>query len=146
MAPAKGGEGLRLFSRGADGLISGQGAIKPLLIAPQQVLTAQMALTTIALTAAIKDVQAAVERVEDKVDLLRDLIDSQRVGEILGSNRALARRAEKVGYGGEISETDWNAIDADRSQGRTADRDASVVRSQATAVGRDEGNADLRSA
>ena len=111
LASAKGGEGLRLFSRGADGLISGQGAIKPLLMAPQQVLTAQMALTTIALTAAIKDVQAAVERVEDKVDLLRDLIDSQRVGEILGSNRALARRADKVGYGGQISDTDWQAID-----------------------------------
>ena len=111
LASAKGGDGLRLFSRGADGLISGHGAIKPLLMAPQQVLTAQMALTTIALTAAIKDVQAAVERVEDKVDLFRDLIDSQRVGEILGSNRALARRAEKVGYGGQISETDWQAID-----------------------------------
>lgn len=109
---ADGGEGfLRLFGRAADGTFSAHGAIKPLMIAPQELLTAQLALTTLALTASIKAVQEAVERVEDKVDLLADLVDSTRVGDVVGAHRSLTRRAERATFHESLADTDWHAID-----------------------------------
>lgn len=102
---------MRLVGRAADATFTAHGAVRPLILAPQEVLTAQMALTTLALTAAIKEVQVAVERVEDKVDLLQDLIHSARAGEILGAHRSLSRRADQVGFDGSVGAADWHAID-----------------------------------
>lgn len=101
----------RTFGQAADGTISGHAALKPLTVSPQQVLSAQMALTTLALTAAIKDVQAAVERVEANVEVLRALLDADRIGDIIGVHRSLTRRAEGLGFDGSPSDVDWNAID-----------------------------------
>lgn len=101
----------RLFGQGSNGQIIGHGAMKPLTMAPQQALSAQLAVVTIALTAAIKEVQEAVERVEEKVDLLRDLLEADRDGEIIGANRALRRRAEQLGFEGAMSDADWHSID-----------------------------------
>jgi hypothetical protein len=101
----------RLFGQAADGKFSGHGALEPVSMAPQQLVSAQLAMVTVALTAAIKEVQEAVERVEDKVDLLRDILDAERDGEIIGSNRALRRRAENLGFDSTMSDTDWHAID-----------------------------------
>lgn len=108
---AQGDGWMRTFGKAADGTFSGHAAIKPLLLAPQQVLTAQLAITTMALTAAIKEVQEAVERVERKVDVLKDLVEADRVGAILGAHRTLHRRAEQLEFTGSMSDTDWNAID-----------------------------------
>lgn len=102
---------MRAFGRAADGTFSGQAAIKPLMLAPEQVLTAQLAITTVALTAAIREVQEAVERVEQKVDFLNDLTTSGLVGAVLGAHRALRRRAEQQNFAGTLSNTDWHAID-----------------------------------
>ncbi len=101
----------RLFGRAANGMISDHGALKPLAMAPQQAMAAQLAVVTLALTAAIKEVQEAVERVEEKVDLLRDLLEANRDGEIIGANRALRRRAQQVGFDGTMSDADWHSID-----------------------------------
>lgn len=108
---AQGDGWMRTFGKAADGTFSGHAAIKPMLLAPQQVLTAQLAITTVALTAAIKEVQEAVERVERKVDVLKDLVEADRIGAILGAHRTLQRRAEQLDFTGSMSDTDWNAID-----------------------------------
>ncbi len=100
----------RLFGRATDGTISGHGALKPVAMAPQTAVAAQLAVVTLALTAAIKEVQEAVERVEDKVDILRDLLEADRDGEIIGTNRSLRRRAQQVGFDGTMSDADWHAI------------------------------------
>lgn len=50
----------RLVGKGADGKFSGQGALNPLSIHPEQLATAQVAMLTMTLTAAIKEVQEAV--------------------------------------------------------------------------------------
>ncbi|MCB0963051.1 MAG: hypothetical protein KDA98_07080 [Acidimicrobiales bacterium] len=55
--------------------------------------------------------QEAVERVERKVDVLKDLVEAERVGAILGAHRSLRRRAEQLDFTGTISDTDWYAID-----------------------------------
>ena len=77
---------------------------------PSQVLALQAAATTLALRAAIKDVQAAVERVEDKLDDVMRLLRSQRVGDVLGAHRTLEPLVKRVRATGEISETDWSAV------------------------------------
>lgn len=111
LAKSRTGEGwLRAFGQGKDSAISGQAAIKPVLMAPEQVLTAQLALTTVALTAAIKEVQKAVERVEGKLDTLNDLVTSMLVGNVLGAHEALARRAEQTVLSGTMADADWAAI------------------------------------
>lgn len=101
----------RRFGRAADGTITGHGALQPLAVVPQQAMAVQLAFVTLALTAAIKEVQEAVERVEEKVALLRDLLEANRDGEIIGANRALRRRAEHVGFDGTMSDTDWHSIE-----------------------------------
>jgi hypothetical protein len=111
LANSRTGDGwLRAFGQGSDAVITGQAAIKPVLMAPQQVLTAQLALTTVALTAAIKEVQEAVERVERKLDSLNDLVTSMLVGNVLGAHEALARRAEQTLLTGAMADADWAAI------------------------------------
>ena len=112
LAQSSTGDGwLRAFGKGADNLFSGQAAIKPLLLAPQEILTAQLAITTVALAAAIKQVQEAVERVEAKVDVIKDLALAAQVGSVVGAHRSLQRRADQLAFTGSMSDTDWNAID-----------------------------------
>lgn len=106
-----GGGFKRLVGQGSGGRFSAQGALKPVELGPAQLATVQMAMATMALTAAIKDVQAAVERVESKVDLLRDYLESDRVGQIGGLNRLLRRHAGQLGVTGRLSDTDWESID-----------------------------------
>jgi hypothetical protein len=109
---AKAGDGMyRLFGHAKDGTIAGHGALKPLATSSTQALSAQLALVTLSLTAAIKEVQAAVERVESHVEVLRDLVESQRTGDILGLHTRLVRRATAVGLEGSVSNTDWQGID-----------------------------------
>lgn len=105
-----GGGWSRAFGHGPDG-IAANASLKPVSAPPQQLATVQMAMTTLALTAAIQEVQAAVERVEAKVERLRDLLEAERFGDVVGANRTLRRRAEQVGFDGSLSDTDWLAID-----------------------------------
>ena len=109
---AKVGDGLyRLFGQAKDGTFTGHGALGPLATSSTDALSAQLALVTLSLTAAIKEVQAAVERVESHVEVLRDLVESQRTGDIIGLHTRLVRRANAVGLEGSLSNTDWQGID-----------------------------------
>lgn len=105
------GEGwFRAIGKGKDGFFNGQASLRPVDIAPQDLLTAQLALTTVALTAAIKEVAEAVERVERKLESLNDLVTSQVAGGILGAHEALARRAEQTVLTGAMADADWASI------------------------------------
>jgi hypothetical protein len=108
-ASKKGGDWLRLFGHGDDGIMA-QGSLRPVGMPYQDVLSAQLALTTVALTAAIKQVQEAVERVEQKLDNLNDLVTSMLVGGVLGAHEALARRIEQSLLVGWIADADWGSI------------------------------------
>ncbi|MBY5162104.1 hypothetical protein [Salsipaludibacter albus] len=133
-----GGGWLRAFGHGADG-ISGHASIKPMAIPPQQLLSAQLAMATIALTAAIKEVQAAVERVEANVERLSDLVESQREGQITGIHDDLTMRAEAVAFNGTLSETDWHAIDDLSSAIRTQLRSLRAFARRRLAAAEDAG-------
>jgi len=108
-ASKKGGDWLRLFGHGEDG-IAAQGSLRPVSMAPQDLMNAQMIVMTVALTAAIKEVQEAVERVERKLDNLNDLVTSMLVGGVLGAHEALVRRIDQALLVGSISEADWSSV------------------------------------
>lgn len=112
----KGDGWMRLFGKNAAGKLAGHGKIKEVNLTPERAMQAQLAMATMALEAAIKDVQEAVERVESKVDLLRDHIEAERVGSIGGLNRFLRRHATQVVENGHLNDGDWSGIDAIAAQ------------------------------
>jgi len=95
-----------------SGRISGVLDFEKVNLAPQQMMALQTAAVSLALRAAIKEVQAAVERVGDKVDDVLGLLQADRVGDILGIRRLLEPRLERVRCDGRISTTDWSAVAA----------------------------------
>lgn len=78
-------------------------------LGPQQLLSLQSAAVSLALRAAIKEVQAAVERVEGKLDDVLSLLRAERVGNMLGTRRALEPLVVRVRTDDEISSTDWSS-------------------------------------
>jgi hypothetical protein len=78
-------------------------------LAPEQMMALQSAAVSLALRAAIREVQAAVERVEGKVDDVLGLLRSERIGDVLGTHRALDPLVERARHNRRISTTDWSS-------------------------------------
>jgi hypothetical protein len=72
----------------------------------------QTAAVGLALHASIKSLTDAVERVENRVDELRDLVRSGQVGEVLGHHRVITERLRMIDTPDSrgLSETDWAAV------------------------------------
>ncbi len=72
----------------------------------------QTAAVGLALHASIKSLADAVERVENRVDELRDLVRSGQVGEVLGHHRVITERLRMIDVPGSkgLGETDWAAV------------------------------------
>jgi len=72
----------------------------------------QTAAVGLALHASIRSLTDAVERVESRVDELRDLVRSGQVGEVLGHHRVITERLRMIEEPGSrgLSETDWAAV------------------------------------
>ena len=72
----------------------------------------QTAAVGFALHASIKSLTDAVERVENRVDELRDLVRSGQVGEVLGHHRVITERLRMIDSPDSkgLSETDWAAV------------------------------------
>ena len=79
-------------------------------LGPEQALSLQAAAGQLALRAAIKEVTAAIERVEGKVDQLVRLAQAERLGSVLGDRATLHPLAERVHSTGAISATDWSTV------------------------------------
>lgn len=83
----------------------------PVNLGAEQALAMQTMAAQLALRAAIKDVTAAIERVEGKVDKLLALAKAQRLGAAVGQAFTLRRMAERVRAAGRVSRTDWSTVD-----------------------------------
>jgi hypothetical protein len=92
------------------GQFSGNLQWQPVHLAGEQALALQTMGTTAALMVAIRDVQQAVERVEDKVTEVLVMAEAQHVGDVIGRYRFLKERADAVGTTGRLSRTDWDAV------------------------------------
>jgi|GEM_PF-2964946 len=76
------------------------------------VIQLQTAAVGLALHASIKNLADAVERVENRLDELRDLVRSGQVGEVLGHHRVITERLAMIDdpNGQGLGDTDWMAI------------------------------------
>lgn len=76
------------------------------------IIQLQTAAVGLALHASIKNLADAVERVENRVDELRDLVRSGQVGEVLGHHRVIRERLAMIEdvNGRGLGETDWSAV------------------------------------
>lgn len=97
--------------RNADGSISSLLELQPVDFSPQQALALQQAATTMALRMAIQEVAEAVQRVEGKLDVLSDLVRSQRIGNAIGDYKFLTALAERVDGGAPLTQTDWSTVE-----------------------------------
>ena len=79
-------------------------------IGPERALSLQAAAVGLALRTAIKQVEAAVERVEGKVDRVAKLVQAERLGTAVGNHRTLTAIVERVRAEGTISTTDWSSV------------------------------------
>ena len=78
--------------------------------APEQALALQSAAVSLALRSAIADVQAAVERVEDKIEDVQRHLRAQLNGDVIGTLRHLERVATSTQQRGHLLETDWASV------------------------------------
>ncbi len=76
------------------------------------IIQLQTAAVGLALHASIKNLADAVERVENRVDELRDLVRSGQVGEVLGHHRVIRERLAMIedASGSGLGATDWSAV------------------------------------
>lgn len=93
----------RMAVRGDGGRYAGQLVWKPANFNPVQAASLQTAAVGMALKMAIQDVQAAVARVEGKVDELLRLAKAERAGDVIGSFRVVSRIERHVSEGAPSS-------------------------------------------
>jgi hypothetical protein len=108
--PAGDGQYNRSFVMDTAKKFAGNLDWKKVNIGPEQALSIQTATATLALRAAIKDVVAAIERVEGKVDELVKLVRAERLGSAIGDRRTLESALDLLDKTGTITTTDWTAI------------------------------------
>ena len=78
--------------------------------APEQALALQSAAVSLALRSAIADVQAAVERVEDKIEDVQRHLRAQLNGDVIGTLRHLERVATSTQQRGVLLDADWASV------------------------------------
>ena len=103
-----------VFSTAASAVTSTADGIPDWLPLPTgaDLIQLQTAAVGLALHASIKSLTDAVERVENRVDELRDLVRSGQVGEVLGHHRVITERLRMIDAHDSrgLSETDWAAV------------------------------------
>lgn len=98
------------FVRSADGRFAGNLRFDQVSFGPEQALALQSAAVTMALRTAIADVQAAVERVEDKIEDVQRHLRAQLHGDVIGTLRHLERVATSTQQRGFLLEADWASV------------------------------------
>jgi hypothetical protein len=120
-----------MFVQDQSGKIAGQLQWEHVNLSVEQALSMQTAAISLALRAAIADVQESVQRIEDKLDHVSKLLRSQRRGDALGDYRTLSNLAERVRSSGQVSIADWSTV---ASMGPEIGRDLEGLRSHLLAL------------
>ena len=85
---------------------------KQVSFAAEQALSVQFAMATVALRAAINEVQEAVARVEGKVSDLVALTKAVVIGEVIGYHRVLTEYVSRLERTGALPAVDWDTVAA----------------------------------
>lgn len=102
--------GMYGFVMDDSGRFAGQLTFDKASLVGGQALALQTAATSMALRTAIADVQAAVERVEDRVEDVQRRLRAQQIGEIIGTHRHLERVVRSTRERGVLLDADWESV------------------------------------
>lgn len=100
----------RMTTRGADNKFTQQLQWRRADLGPTRLMSAQMLAVQIALKTAISEVEAAVERVENKVEEVLRLAQASRSGDVLGDRTSVERMVIYLEKHGSFSDTDWDWV------------------------------------
>ena len=108
-----GGDGFfRMMTRAEDGQFLAQLQWRPAGLGPEAMLSAQMIAMQMALKSAVAEVEDAVRRVEDKVELVLEVARAQRAGDVLGNNLTISRMVESLDKYGSLPDAYWDSVAA----------------------------------
>lgn len=102
----------RLMNAGGDGQLPAPLQWRPAGLGPEAMVSAQMIAVQLALTSAIAQVEDAVRRVEDKVELVLEVARAQRAGDVLGNNLTLSRMVASLERYGSLPDAYWDSVAA----------------------------------
>ncbi len=108
-----GGDGFfRMMTRAEDGQFLAQLQWRPAGLGPEAMLSAQMIAMQMALKSAVAEVEDAVRRVEDKVELVLEVARAQRAGDVLGNNLTISRMVDSLDKYGSLPDAYWDSVAA----------------------------------
>ena len=100
----------RLMTSGSDGQFPAPLQWRPAGLGPEAMVSAQMIAVQLALTSAIAQVEDAVRRVADKVELVLEVARAQRAGDVLGNNLTISRMVESLERYGSLPDAYWDSV------------------------------------
>ena len=106
-----GGDGFfRLTTLADNGQFLAQLHWRPALLGPEAMMSAQMIAVQMALKSAIAQVEDAVRRVEDKVELVLEVARAHRAGDVLGNNLTISRMLDSLEKYGSLPDAYWDSV------------------------------------
>ena len=100
----------RMTTRADDGQFLAQLRWRPATLGPEAMMSAQMIAVQMALTSAIAQVEDAVRRVEDKVELVLEVARAHRAGDVLGNNLTISRMVDSLEKYGSLPDAYWDSV------------------------------------
>lgn len=85
---------------------------RPAGLGPEAMVSAQMIAVQMALKSAVAQVEDAVRRVEDKVELVLEVARAQRAGDVLGNNLTISRMVDSLEKYGSLPDAYWDSVAA----------------------------------
>jgi len=83
---------------------------RPAVLGPEAMVSAQMIAVQMALKSAIAQVEDAVRRVEDKVELVLEVARAHRAGDVLGNNLTISRMVDSLEKYGSLPDAYWDSV------------------------------------
>ncbi len=100
----------RMTTRAVDGQFLAQLQWQPALLGPEAMMSAQMIAVQMALKSAVAQVEDAVRRVEDKVELVLEVARAHRAGDVLGNNLTISRMVDSLEKYGSLPDAYWDSV------------------------------------
>jgi len=109
-ASASADGGIAAWVKGTGGTFAGSLSFERVAMGSAQLASVQLTMATLAIRLAIRQVEKAVERVEEAVDEVRLLVETERLGDVIGVYRALQGPIERLRSTGSSSGSDWSTV------------------------------------
>ncbi len=100
----------RMTTSADDGQFLAQLQWRPAVLGPEAMVSAQMIAVQMALKSAIAQVEDAVRRVEDKVELVLEVARAHRAGDVLGNNLTISRMVDSLEKYGSLPDAYWDSV------------------------------------